>query len=144
LTVLDAAAVLALLKDEPAASAVAELIAGPQRGELTAVGLVEVVDHLVRVVGVDEEELLIDLAGLRLLDAIVVDPELAVSAGRLRARHHRPDSPLTLAQCVAAEAARRLGRPLATADPHLLALCHAEGILVSPLPDARGTRWLPS
>ena len=64
---------------------------------------------------------------------------------RLRARHyHRRVRAISLADCVAAEVARRVGSPLATSDPHLLDTCHAEGIAYVALPDTRGATWAPS
>lgn len=142
MTILDAYAVLAFLKDEAAADEVEELInAG---GALTAVGVAEVIDHLVRLVGADEEGASLDLAQLGLDDAIVIHGELAGAAGRLRARHyHRTRCPISLADCVAAEVARDSGRPLATSDPALLDVCHHERITVTVLPDTNGSRWSP-
>jgi PIN domain nuclease of toxin-antitoxin system len=72
LTVLDAYAVLAFLRDEPAAAEVRPLL---EAGDalLTAVGLGEVLDHLVRLTGVDEEVAVLDLAELGLIDAVAVD-----------------------------------------------------------------------
>jgi hypothetical protein len=49
-----------------------------------------------------------------------------------------------MADCIAAETARTSGRPLATADPHLLDLCRAEGIPTIPLPASDGTTWTPT
>jgi hypothetical protein len=34
--------------------------------------------------------------------------------------------------------------PLATSDPHLLDLCHAESIDTIVLPSTNGSRWSPS
>ena len=145
MTVLDAFAVLAFLKDEPAAGEVAELLRAVPRPALSALGVAEVLDHLVRLVGLDEEEAVLDLAQLGLAETHAVDADLASSAGRLRARHHhRRDRAVSLADCVAAEVARRERLALATSDPHLLDMCHAEGIAYVALPDARGTTWAPS
>jgi PIN domain nuclease of toxin-antitoxin system len=143
-TVLDAFAVLALLKDEPAAANVATLLAAEPRPALTALGVAEVLDHLVRLMGADEEEAALDLAQLGLADAHVVDGDVAGRSGRLRARrYHRRDCAISLADCVAAEVARQLGTPLATSDPHLLDTCHAEAIPYLVLPDASGAVWAP-
>lgn len=140
--VLDAFAVLALLKDEPAAERVDGLIRAEPRPVLTAMGVAEVLDHLVRLVGVDEEEAVLDLAQLGLAEAYVVDGDLAGRAGRLRARrYHRRTCAVSLADCVAAETARRVGASLATSDPHLLDTCAAEGIAWLALPDSRGVTW---
>lgn len=142
MTVLDAFAVLAFLKDEPAAEAVEGLLGQEPRPALTALGVAEVMDHLVRLVGVDEEEAVLDLAQIGLADAYGVDAEIASRSGRLRARHyHRRHRAVSLADCVAAEIARDLGLPLATSDPHLLDTCHAEGIAYLALPDTRGVLW---
>lgn len=143
MTVLDAFAVLAYLRGEPAAHEVGSLL---ESGDsvLTAVGLGEVLDHLVRLVGVDEEEALLDVAQLGLLDAVEVDADLGALAGRLRARHyHRRSCVVSMADCLAAEVARRRQDALATADPHLLDVCRAEDILTVVLPGSDGSRWAP-
>lgn len=143
MTVLDSYAVLAYLKGEPAATEVGRLIAGSGCA-LTALGVAEVLDHLVRLVGADEEDAALDLAELGLLDGTAVDGTLGVAAGRLRARHyHRTRCAVSLADCVAAEVARAQSRPLATADPHLLEVCHAEAVEVLVLPASDGSRWAP-
>ena len=141
MTVLDAYAVLAFLRDEPAAEEVRPLLeSGDAR--LTAVGLGEVLDHLVRLVAVDEEEAALDVAELGLLDAIAVDSATGAAAGRLRAKHyHRTRCAISMADCVAAEAARSRSDLLATSDPHLLDVCHRESIDVTVLPGSNGSRW---
>lgn len=143
MTVLDAFAVIALLRGEPAAEEVrSELNAGD--AHLTAVGLGEVIDHLVRVVGTTDEDAALDVAQLGLANAIAVDDEIALRAGLLRARqNHRRQRAVSLADCIAAEVARATSTALATADPHLLDLCAAEGIAVVSLPDSSGSRWSP-
>lgn len=144
MTVLDAYAVIALLRAEPAAAAVeATLTHGD--AVLTAVGVGEVVDHLIRLAGADEEEAALDLAQLGLLDGVVVTAQLGGAAGRLRARHyHRTRCAVSMADCVAAESARTLGEALATSDPHLLDVCHAEGIDYIVLPESDGSVWSAS
>lgn len=143
MTVLDAFAVIALLRGEPAAQEVQRLLDAGD-ATLTAVGLAEVVDHLVRVVGVTDEDAALDLAQLGLANPTSLDGELSLRAGLLRARHYRRrDRAVSLADCIAAEEARATSTALATADPHLLDLCVDEGIPVSPLPDSSGARWSP-
>jgi PIN domain nuclease of toxin-antitoxin system len=143
LTVLDAYAVLAFLKGEPAATEVKALIDGAD-SMLTALGVAEVLDHLVRVSGTDEEDAMLDLAQLGLIDGDSIDARTGAAAGRLRARHyHRTRCQVSLADCVAAEVARSRSQPLATADPHLLDVCHAEGIAIAVLPASDGSRWAP-
>jgi PIN domain nuclease of toxin-antitoxin system len=143
LTVLDAHAVVAYLRDEPGAASVAGLLTA-REAALTAVGLGEVFDQLVRVAGGDEEEVALDLAELGLLDAVGVDAAVGAAAGRLRARHyHRTRCPVSMADCVVAETGRALARPVATSDPHLLGVCHAEDIGVIVLPGSDGSIWKP-
>jgi PIN domain nuclease of toxin-antitoxin system len=141
---LDAYAVLALLKGEPAAPQVRVLLQGGDQARLTAVGIAEVIDHLVRLCGASEDAAALDLAQLGLAEAIVVDPALGLRAGLLRARHyHRKNRSVSLADCVAVEAARTHDAPLASADPHLLDVCREEAIRVIVLPDSTGHTWSP-
>jgi predicted nucleic acid-binding protein len=140
-TVLDAFAVLALLRGEPAAEAVSALI---ETGDaiLTPLGVAEVVDHLVRIVGVGEDDAVLDVAQLGLADPQPLTATIALRAGLLRARHyHRTARAVSLADCVAAETARTFEAPVATSDPHLLDLCRDEGIGLLALPDSRGNIW---
>jgi PIN domain nuclease of toxin-antitoxin system len=140
--ILDAYAVLALLKGEPAAEAVRRLVSSEPRPVLTAIGVAEVIDHLVRIEGASEEAAALDLAQLGLSDPAPVDAMLATAAGSLRARqYHRTNRAVSLADCVAAEAARAAGSALVTADPHLLDLCLEEGINAVILPDSAGRTW---
>lgn len=144
MTILDAYAVIAYLRDEPAASDVRPLLEAGD-GALTAVGLAEVLDHLVRLAEADEDDAVLDLAQLGLLDALPVDAGTGNAAGRLRARHyHRTSCPISMADCIAAETARATGRTLATADPVLLDVCHSEQIEIIPLPSSDGTIWSPN
>jgi PIN domain nuclease of toxin-antitoxin system len=140
--VLDSYAVLALLKGEAAAGEVRELLVDEEEAVLTTLGIAEVLDHLVRLAGADEDDAVLDLAQLELASPPPLDVDVAVRAGLLRARHyHRKSRPVSLADCVAAATAHLAGRPLATADPHLLDMCRDEGIAVIPLPDSNGQVW---
>lgn len=143
MSVLDAYAVIAFLRAEPAAEVVQPVL---ESGDtvLTAIGVAEVVDHLVRVIGVEEEQAVLDVAQLGLLEGYPVDAELGLAAGRLRARqYHRTRCSVSMADCVAAEVARSLGRPLVTSDPHLLDMCNKEQIPHVALPGTDGTTWTP-
>lgn len=141
---LDAYAVVSFMRDEPAADEVASLMRSDDVS-LTAVGLGEVVDHLIRLAGVDEDDVFLDLAELRLNDALPIDAQAAGLAGRLRARYyHRTRCAVSMADCLAAAAAHERAVPLATSDPHLLDLCHAESIDTIVLPSTNGSRWSPS
>jgi predicted nucleic acid-binding protein len=76
------------------------------------------------------------------LEGSVVDFTVGAEAGRLRARrYHRARCAVSMADCIAAQTARSKGEPLATSDPHLLDLCHEEGILTVVLPGSDGSRW---
>lgn len=144
MTLLDSYAVLALLKSEPAADQVQQLLAEDSAASLTVLGVAEVLDHLVRLVDVDEDDAVLDLAQLGLAAPPALTAKVALQAGLLRAGHyHRRDRAISLADCVLAESARASGSPVATADPHLLDTCRAEAIAVVPLPDARGRTWSP-
>lgn len=139
MTVLDAYAVLAYLRDERAADAVGHLLAEPTT--LTAVNATEVFDQLVRVYGRNADDVHADLVmlahtGMR-MDGVSAD--VGMLAGRLRARHyHRERMAVSLADCVAAAAALSTGHPLATADPPLASLVRAEGGKIHALPDTKG------
>ncbi len=143
--VLDAFAVLAFVMEEPAAAEVHQILVGPEGARLTALGVADVLDHLVRVVGAEPDEAVLDLAELGLPAAVAIDEAGAVRAGLLRARHyHRRQRAVSLADCAAAEVVQRHDATLATADPHLLDLGHAEGIDLRPLRDTTGTLWAPA
>jgi PIN domain nuclease of toxin-antitoxin system len=144
LTVLDAYAVIAFLRAEPAADEVALLLRSDD-ASLTSVGLAEVVDHLVRLAGIHEEEAFLDLAELGLHESVAIDSLAGGQGGRLRARYyHRTRCAVSMADCLAAVIARERSVPLATSDSHLLDVCEAEGIDVIVLPRSDGTRWAPS
>lgn len=139
MTLLDAYAVLAYLRDERAAEAVGELLVEPT--VLTVVNAAEVMDQLVRVYGRDADDVHADVSmlaytGVRIAEVSV---EVGLLAGRLRARHyHRERAPVSLADCVAAAAALSEGFPLATSDPPLAGLIRAEAGELYPLPDTNG------
>ena len=140
--ILDAYAALAFLRREAAGPQVRELILRDEESALTLLGIAEVLDRLVRGAGIDEEQAWLDLVQLGLAAPPALDAQLAARAGLLRARHYdRRTRALSLADCVAAETARRLDAPLATADPPLLETCEAEGIAVIALPDSQGAVW---
>lgn len=142
---LDAYAVLAYLTDEAAAPMVAELLEGGDELALATPNLAEVLDHLVRRLGADPDEAVLDLAELG-LTIVILDVVTGRHAGLLRARHyHRERRAVSLADCMAAAVA--INDPtierLATADPHLLDLLHEEQAEVLVLPDSTGDVWTP-
>jgi PIN domain nuclease of toxin-antitoxin system len=142
--ILDSYAVLAFLRDEPAAGDVEALLVADSDVSLTVLGLSEVLDRLIRLGPMDEEQAVLDLAQLGLGEPPPLGPRVAMDAGLLRARYsHRTRCTISLADCVAAESAREAGAPLATSDPDLLDVCHAEKIQVAVLPDSSGVVWAP-
>jgi predicted nucleic acid-binding protein len=141
--ILDAHAVLALLKGEPAAPVVRELLDAEPVCALTVLGVAEVLDHLVRLEGAADEEAALDLAQLGLGDPVPIGEAVGVRAGLLRARHYnRRTCAVSLADCVAAEAARGSASALVTPDPHLLDLCLEAGVATVVLPDSGGRTWV--
>ena len=141
MTVLDAYAMLALLRDEPAADEVESLLRG--QCSMSTANLAETVDQLVRVFGRPTDDVHADLALLvhAGLEVVPVDANIGLAAGDLRARHyHRERCPVSLADCLAAATALSREDPLATADPTLAAVVRAEGGDIVPLPDSTGRR----
>jgi predicted nucleic acid-binding protein len=132
------------LKGEPAAAEVERILGDGHGCTLTVLGVAEVVDHLVRLVGAEEEEVVLDLAQFGLLSAPLLDADSGLRGGRLRTKHyHRSSCAISLADCVAADLARAVDGRLATADPHLLDVCEAEAIGRMALPDSTGATWVP-
>lgn len=141
MTVLDAYAVIAFLRSEPAAGEVSRLL--HHETTLPAANAGEVVDQLVRVYGFDADAVHAELALLAHLgmQIVPITSELGLRAGELRAKHyHRLQSPVSLADCIAAVVALALARPLATSDAPLARMLRAEGGTVHPLPDSAGGR----
>jgi PIN domain nuclease of toxin-antitoxin system len=140
-TILDSFAIIALLRGEPADAEVRRLIEAGNCA-LTTLGMAEVIDHLVRVVGTTDEEAVLDVAQLGLGPPVELDDASATQAALLRSRHYnRRTRAVSLCDCVAAHAARSTDSAVATADPHLLELCRDEGISFIPLPDSNGLLW---
>lgn len=137
-TLLDAYALIALLADERAEPQVGALVAGGGCA-VSAVNLLEVVDHLVRVRGVPEDVLDASLDPLidGPLRVLTVDRDTAQRAARVRAAHyHRSERPISLADCVLL-ASGDDGDRIATADPHVLAVAPLVERIAVPL---QGTR----
>lgn len=146
---LDAYAVIAFLQaDPPVGPEVRRLIApgtdDPKRAAaVTTVNAAEVLDHLIRIRRADPDEAVLDLEQLG-LHTIVVDEQIGLHAGLLRARHyHSRTRQVSLADCVAAAAVLLVPDvdALATADPDLLDLIDAEGGRTHPLPASDGSIW---
>jgi uncharacterized protein with PIN domain len=144
LTVLDSQAIVAALIGEPAAREVEALLRNAADApRVSAVNLAEILDVLIRHQGwpaADVEEKLrwLTLGGL---EVVVLDERIALSAGRIHARHyHRTRRPLSLADCTALASALALGQRLATSDPALMAAAADEGCETIALLDSRGRR----
>jgi len=138
-TVLDAYAVIAYLRGEPAADEVAELLVNPT--VLSSVNAAEVMDQMARVWKHDPDEVEVTLAMLTRAGMVIrpAHPEIALCAGLLRARHYdRNTCSVSLADCFAAATALDAASALATSDPHLARLMADEGGFVHRLPDSRG------
>ena len=139
---LDAFALVALLRDEPAADEVETIL---RRGDaaMSAVNLAEALDVLQRVDEVDRARL--DAVTGPLINEsvklLVVDEPTARDGADVRARrYHRTRSPLSLADCLLLAAALQARAAVATADRPLARAAQAEGIEITALPDSRGRR----
>ncbi len=133
---LDAAPVIAFLRDEPAAEDV-ERILRDGRGAMSAVNLAEATDVLVRLHGIAPAE----LDGLAdVIDARPVGLTEGRAAGRLRALHyHRTLRPLSLADCFLLASAGAEDQ-VATSDQAIVDTALAEGIGVIPLANSGGVK----
>lgn len=130
---LDAYALIAYLRDEPAAAAVQDLL---WKGGLamSAVQLGEVVDRMERIDGVPADEVEVVVSALA-IEVLPADYAVGAEAGRLRARHYRPTvRTLSIADAFCAATAVLHRCALATADPVLLAVAEAEGCAALRLP----------
>lgn len=138
---LDAYALLAFLRQEPASEQVIPLL---RSGEcsVTSVNLAEVLDQLMRVDGFSRDEVA-EIVSPLLTEVVRVEsvPEdVAWRAAELRQRYYRrKDAELSLADCVLLASADRT-RGIATPDPVVAACARAEEIHLEALPDSRGTR----
>lgn len=110
---------------------------------MSATNYEEVVDHLIRIAGLEADEAAVRMqflveTGMRI---VPVDESLAGRAGEIRARHYRRGiSDVSLADCTALATSLSLATPLATSDPALARAARAEGCEVLGLPDTRGVR----
>ncbi len=143
--VLDAYPIVALLAGESSATRVGSLLDDNPVRTLTALGLAEILDVMIRVGKADRDELLLDLATLGLLDAEATTPEIAIDAAGLRSFYYRKRTcEVSLADCIVVATARSLEAPVVTSDHPMLDVCHAERIGVIPIPERSGRLWAPS
>jgi PIN domain nuclease of toxin-antitoxin system len=123
-TVLDASALLALLRDEPGAGKVAEVIADSR---MCSVNFAEVVSHFIHAgMPSGEVEAMLKPLPMAIVDA---DQGLATIAGRLRAA--TAEAGLSLGDRFCLALARRDGLPALTADKQWRTVADAVGVTVS-------------
>ena len=139
MVVLDAVAIIALMKDEPAAARVSGLLR--DETAMSTVNFAEVVDHLLRVAKVDRDWIDLRLAAAR--DASLVlkstGHSTAEMAAGVRSRFYEPKvSALSLADAFAIATAIESDAPLATSDPAVVHVLRNLGHAVLPLPNSRG------
>jgi PIN domain nuclease of toxin-antitoxin system len=143
-TVLDSQAVIALLRDEPAADEVDAILRGRDGiASISAVALAEVVDVLVRTGRrrVDEVSLLVDTMFAAGLEVVPVDEEIGRLAGILRSRHwNRDRRPVSIVDCTVLATGMIAQEPIATGDAALIDAARAEGHPAIALLDSRGRR----
>jgi predicted nucleic acid-binding protein len=116
---LDAFALLAYLRDEPAADQVQQMLWDGGTA-MTSIQVAEVLDRLVRIDGQDPDvaEITVNALGIELLPMSAAD---GAAAGVFRATNYgRTGRTLSLADSFAAATALASGHRLATADPVLI------------------------
>lgn len=142
MAVLDASALIALLRAEPGGTAVRQVLDAESSSGVTASNLAESVDVLVRVFEIHESDVadaidLLELGGLVVID---VDGRSAWRAGMFRATHYRKGSAeLSLADAVAATTASARNEALVTSDRSLARVARAAGIDVIAIADRHGS-----
>jgi predicted nucleic acid-binding protein len=138
-TVLDAAALVAFLTDEPARGLVETLLRRRPPPAVSAVNLVEAMDVLVRIRGHDEDAVR-DRVDWLIAGGLEIEPvglRVARSAATIRTRHyHRVQAPISLADAICLATALALGSDLATSDADLAEVAGALGVQVVALPDS--------
>jgi PIN domain nuclease of toxin-antitoxin system len=141
MAVLDAFAIIAFLRDEPARPHVEKLLRSDEVCRTSAVNLAEMIDVLIRRGNVEpslvQQQLhYLQLGGLRIEPA---QTATSYTAGRLRAAHYRrSDQAISLADCFALALAHAAREPLATADTALATITLTEGIELIALPNSTG------
>jgi predicted nucleic acid-binding protein len=136
--VLDAYALIAAARGEPAAAEVESLLRSGDCA-ISAVNLAETIDVLCRLGGGAIEEVARLVAPLVAghLSVRPVDEETAWRAGAIRARHYSKRAPLSLADAFLLAAAEP-GDEVATSDPDVAATARELELGLVPLPDSSG------
>ncbi|HEY5435022.1 MAG TPA: PIN domain-containing protein [Candidatus Limnocylindrales bacterium] len=142
MSLFDSSALIALVRDEPAADEVSEILRGRDGlASISTVGIAELMDVLVRVAGRRVEEASAMLGWLLAtgIDVVPVDEEIGRLAGTLRSRHWRRDRRLvSMADCIVLATGIITREAIATTDSSLVAAARAEGHPVIVLPDSQG------
>jgi PIN domain nuclease of toxin-antitoxin system len=126
MTVLDAFALVAYFREEPASQRVQELLWSTPLA-ISQIQFAEVIDRMVRIDGHDPDDIEVAVHALAIEVLDVLDDDGA-TAGRLRAEEYRPTGrTLSMADAFAAVVALRTRRPLATADPVLIDVIRRHG-----------------
>ena len=139
---LDAYALIALARDEPAAEEVDGLLRDTAGAAITSVNLFEVVDYLLRRAGWPEGEVRGGLSPLlsEAVEVLAVEYDAAWRGASLRAAHYSKGTcELSLADCILLASAGA-GDRIATPDPSVASIARALGIELVPLPDSLGRR----
>lgn len=122
--VIDASALLALLRDEPGAAKVAQVLA---EARMSSVNYAEVVSHFIHAgMPADQVEAMLKPLPMTIVDA---DRALGTIAGRLRAA--TAEAGLSLGDRFCLALARRDGLPALTADRQWRTVAEAAGVAVS-------------
>ena len=139
MTLLDASALIAFIRGEPAMESVLAIL---RRGSaaMTAANIAEVYDKASRGAGLSHAQVadLIEPLFEGPIIPVPVDVDLARRAGEIRSRHyHRKHRPISLADCVL------LGAPgpddeVASSDSDVLAVAAELGIETIELPSSSG------
>lgn len=141
---LDASAVIAFLRGEPAEAEVLALLHAGECG-ITSVNVAEVADKLARLDRRSEEEVEAELYGMGRLGRLTfldVSAAMGFDAGFIRARYYdRLTSPISMADCVLLAVGIGVGaEAIATSDAPLATAARNEGVEVVALPDPTGSR----
>jgi PIN domain nuclease of toxin-antitoxin system len=139
MTVLDASALVAFFRNEPAAATTAALLKRRPAPTISGANLAEVVDNLVRVYGRSPEEVN-DKIDLLIAAGLDVEPFWLTHARRaalLRAAYyHRTRAPISLSDAACIVTAGLLATDIATTDPTLAAIARQVGVGVIQLADS--------
>lgn len=140
LTILDASAVVAFLRDEPARKQVEALLRQRPAPAISAVNVAEVVDVLARVGG-NSEQAVNDAIDLLIVGGLEVEP-FWLPHGRLAAsirvaHYHRRRSSISLGDAACVATAMSLRASVASTDRALLRAAADNGLAVVELPSGR-------